>query len=86
MKAETREIRRQFLKGERVLFQGRDLKIYDTIFDDGESPLKESQDIELYGSMFKWKYPLWYSKTSLQKTVHGLRWGAQASGIQIISL
>ncbi|KIR03621.1 hypothetical protein P261_02436 [Lachnospiraceae bacterium TWA4] len=32
------------------------------IFDDGESPLKESQDIELYGSMFKWKYPLWYSK------------------------
>ena len=65
MKAETREIRQQFLKGERVLFQGRDLKIYDTIFDDGESPLKESQDIELYGSMFKWKYPLWYSKNIL---------------------
>lgn len=65
MKAETREIRRQFLKGERVLFQGRDLKIYDTIFDDGESPLKESQDIELYGSMFKWKYPLWYSRNIL---------------------
>lgn len=41
---------------------GKDLKIYDTIFDDGESPLKESRNIELYGSMFKWKYPLWYAK------------------------
>nr|MCR4728475.1 DUF3737 family protein [Lachnospiraceae bacterium] len=34
----------------------------DTIFADGESPLKESADIELYGSSFKWKYPLWYAK------------------------
>ena len=44
---------------------GKDLKICDTIFDDGESPLKESRNIELYGSMFKWKYPLWYSKDIL---------------------
>ena len=36
---------------------GKNLKIYDTIFDDGESPLKEDRNIELYGSMFKWKYP-----------------------------
>ncbi len=50
------------LTGERALFHGKDLIIRDTIFDDGESPLKESRDIELYGSMFKWKYPLWYSK------------------------
>lgn len=59
---EMTEIRQQFLTGERALFQGKDLKIYDTIFDDGESPLKESCNIELYGSMFKWKYPLWYAK------------------------
>lgn len=65
MKTETREIRQKILKGERALFQGRDLKIYDTIFDDGESPLKDSQDIELYNSMFKWKYPLWYSRNIL---------------------
>ena len=45
-----------------ALFAARDLAIYDTIFDDGESPLKESENIALYGSMFKWKYPLWYSK------------------------
>ena len=56
------KIEQQFLTGERALFMGRDLEIYDTIFDDGESPLKESRNIKLYGSMFKWKYPLWYSK------------------------
>ena len=59
---DKREIRQQFLTGERALFQGENLQIYDTIFADGESPLKESHDIELYGSMFKWKYPLWYSR------------------------
>jgi hypothetical protein len=58
----TIEIRQEFLSGERALFQGKHLRIYDTIFADGESPLKESQDIELFGSMFKWKYPLWYSR------------------------
>ena len=46
--------------GERALFNSRDLKIYDSTFADGESPLKESKDIELYGCIFKWKYPLWY--------------------------
>lgn len=57
-----KEIRQAFLTGERALFQGTGLRIYDTIFDDGESPLKHSCDIELYNSMFKWKYPLWYAK------------------------
>ncbi len=66
MKEKT-EIRQQFLTGERALFQGADLKIYDTIFDDGESPLKESHDIELDGCMFKWKYPLWYARDILVK-------------------
>ncbi|MDO4293483.1 MAG: DUF3737 family protein [Eubacteriales bacterium] len=61
------EIRQQRLTGERALFQGENLKIYDTIFDDGESPLKESRNIELYSSMFKWKYPLWYAKNILAK-------------------
>ncbi|MBQ9279392.1 MAG: DUF3737 family protein [Lachnospiraceae bacterium] len=49
-------------EGERSLFMARDLDIEDTIFGEGESPLKESRDIKLYNSMFKWKYPLWYSK------------------------
>uniref|UniRef100_UPI002A7EBE9A DUF3737 family protein n=1 Tax=Hungatella effluvii TaxID=1096246 RepID=UPI002A7EBE9A len=55
-------IKQEFLTGERALFQGEDLKICDTTFADGESPLKESRNIELYGSMFKWIYPLWYSR------------------------
>ncbi len=57
-----KEIKGQFLTGERALFAAKELKISDTIFADGESPLKESSDIEISGSMFKWKYPLWYSK------------------------
>ena len=40
----------------------RNLKISDTVFEDGESPLKESENIELEKSTFKWKYPLWYCK------------------------
>lgn len=51
-----------YYSGERPLFGEHNLILEDTIFAEGESPLKESSDIELYGSMFKWKYPLWYSK------------------------
>lgn len=58
----SKVIEEQFLTGERALFGAKDLKINYTTFDDGESPLKESRDISLYYSMFKWKYPVWYSK------------------------
>lgn len=61
------EIHQEFLTGERALFKGQHLRIFDTTFADGESPLKESHDIELFGSMFKWKYPLWYSKNISMK-------------------
>lgn len=57
-----KDIKQEILTGERALFQGQQLRIFDTIFADGESPLKESHNIELSGSMFKWKYPLWYAK------------------------
>ena len=57
-----KKINQQLLTGERALYQAHDLYITDTIFDDGESPLKHSKNIELYHSMFKWKYPLWYSQ------------------------
>lgn len=59
---EAKEIRQGYYKGERPLFQAKGIKIFDTIFDVGESPLKESSEIEVTNSMFKWKYPLWYSK------------------------
>ncbi len=57
-------IRRGFFRGERALFRGESLDIEDTVFDEGESPLKESRDIKLRNSMFKWKYPLWYSRNA----------------------
>lgn len=55
-------IDREILIGERALFASKHLEIQDCIFQDGESPLKESSDISLRGCMFKWKYPLWYGK------------------------
>ena len=69
-KEKKKIIRQEFLTGERALFMGKNLDIYDTIFDDGESPLKESRNINLYGSMFKWKYPLWYSKNIVAEDCH----------------
>lgn len=59
---DKREIRQEILTGERALFQEKDLCIYDSVFRDGESPLKECENIELHHSLFQWKYPLWYSK------------------------
>ena len=59
------EIKNKIFEGERSLFSSCGLKIYDCIFQNGESPLKESKDIYLKGSNFKWKYPLWYSNDIL---------------------
>lgn len=56
------EIREERLTGERALFKGHDINIVDSIFADGESPLKESRRIKLTNSSFQWKYPLWYAK------------------------
>ena len=56
------KIRQQYLTGERALYNTHNATIIDTTFDNGESPLKESSDLKIYNSIFKWKYPLWYSK------------------------
>ncbi|GLC80708.1 DUF3737 family protein [Lacrimispora brassicae] len=57
-------IKEQIFTGERALFGGKNLAIHHSIFEDGESPLKESRDIEVEQSVFRWKYPLWYSKNA----------------------
>lgn len=57
----------QILRGERALFHASEMVIENTIFEDGESPLKESSNIELSGCMFKWKYPLWYCRNIVAK-------------------
>lgn len=48
--------------GERALFATRGADISDSVFHDGESPLKESRDLNIDGCKFEWKYPLWYCK------------------------
>ena len=48
--------------GERALFRSKDLKISNSVFEDGESPLKESENIALDHCTFAYKYPLWYGK------------------------
>ena len=57
-----KKIGQERLTGERALFAARDCEIEETIFDDGESPLKECRNISLRACMFKWTYPLWYEK------------------------
>ena len=47
---------------ERPLFGARHLEVKDCSFDVGESPLKEASDIKMHGGVFRWKYPLWYTK------------------------
>lgn len=52
----------KFFMGERPLFNEKNANIINTTFGEGESPLKESRNINLDGSIFTYKYPLWYSK------------------------
>ena len=40
-------VKQAYLKGERALFKSHDLKVEDSIFADGESPLKESDHIDI---------------------------------------
>lgn len=58
----TEKISNKYYTGERPLFNKSNLEIDKTIFGEGESPLKESDNIRLKDSSFQWKYPLWYAK------------------------
>lgn len=62
-----KEVNQQFLTGERAMFQAKDCHISYCTFADGESPLKESGDLEIDNTLFKWKYPLWYCKNIKMK-------------------
>ena len=57
-----KEVKEAFLTGERAMFQTRDCHISYCTFADGESPLKESSDLEIDNTLFRWKYPLWYCR------------------------
>ena len=49
-------LRQQKLTGERALFQSENLAVYDSVFEDGESPLKESSSLYLDNCLFRWNY------------------------------
>ncbi|MBQ6020999.1 MAG: DUF3737 family protein [Clostridia bacterium] len=60
-----KEYKQIHFTGERALFAQKDLYVEDCIFEDGESPLKHGEGLKLFGSMFRWKYPLWYCNNVL---------------------
>lgn len=62
-----KEIIQQYLTGERAMFQAQDCHIAYCTFAEGESPLKESSNLEIDNTLFKWKYPLWYCKNVVVK-------------------
>lgn len=65
MEKNWKQYREQRFTGERALFQSDGAEFYYCTFADGESPLKESKNLELRSSLFQWKYPLWYCKNVL---------------------
>ena len=75
-----KKIQQGLFEGERALFHEQNLEISDSTFQNGESPLKESKNIILKNSIFKWKYPLWYAidikcyNTSLLDTARSGIW------------
>lgn len=54
------DINQKLLTGERACFKAENMTITQSVFADGESPLKESRHIVLENNIFRWKYPLWY--------------------------
>lgn len=81
--AGRRELTEQRFTGERALFGSTGLTISDSTFADGESPLKESHDLDLTRVSFQWKYPLWYTHgvtmtdSSLLETARSGIWYAE---------
>ncbi len=55
------KLKQGLFTGERALYNIHDTEIYDSTFADGESPLKECSNLKIFNTLFKWKYPIWYS-------------------------
>lgn len=51
--------------GERALYMLENAEVFNCIFENGESPLKETRNLLVRNSEFRWKYPIWYSKDVL---------------------
>lgn len=56
------EYKNNYFEGEWILYGLNDATLDGITFGNGESPLKETKNINLKNSIFKWKYPLWYAE------------------------
>lgn len=61
MKRTNERIENTKFTEERALFKGENLELDGCVFEEGESPLKESKNIFARKSLFRWKYPFWYA-------------------------
>ena len=55
-------LKQKHFSGERALFGAKDLRIENSVFGEGESPLKHSANIVAQNCKFEWKYPFWYTE------------------------
>ena len=62
-----KEYRQELLTGERAAYNTHGAKFIDTTFADGESPLKESSEIELRNCIFNVKIESLFCFTSILK-------------------
>lgn len=51
----------QKLRGERLVYGQKDVIAKNCSFDDGESPIKECQNVTVENCTFGCKYPFWYT-------------------------
>ena len=64
-----KEYKQGYFAGERALFSTHGARIISSVFEAGESPLKESSQLYIEDTIFGWKYPLWYCRdVSLKNT------------------
>ena len=59
-KSNTKVIRNEKFGGERPLFATHDLRLENVTITDGESGIKQCQNIEAYDCKFYGKYPWWH--------------------------
>lgn len=55
------KFKNEHFEGERALFKIKDSTIENCLFDNGESPLKESRNLIIKNTTFGYKYPCWYA-------------------------
>ena len=57
----TKLIKDKYFEGERALYGVKDAILDGITFGYGESPLKETSQLDIKYTVFTYKYPLWYS-------------------------